>query len=273
MNAPTPETTDTGTAESAKAANAPMGATGDSETPSTPRDGSGEMFDGIAKRYDLLNRMMSLGVDQAWRRKTVEALELKTANNSSPVTVLDVATGTGDLALLVAQMSPGSSVVGLDPSAGMLDVGRDKVRGKNFERRIELIQGDGQQLPFDDNSFDGVTIAFGIRNITDRAQALREMARVCKPGARVCILELTEPKDGIMGAISRFHMHTVAPNLGALLSQKRAYRYLPQSIAAFPPPEEFCDMMTAAGLQVLRTTPMKLGIAHLYVGTPNQPEA
>ncbi|HNL24961.1 MAG TPA: class I SAM-dependent methyltransferase, partial [Pseudomonadales bacterium] len=138
--------------------------------------------------------------------------------------------------------------MGSDPSANMLAVGRRKVTTRKLDRRIELVVGDAQAIDAADRSFDGVTIAFGIRNVPDRARALREMARVCKPGGRVAILELGEPRRGIMAPLARFHIRTVVPRMGALLSGSREYRYLQTSIAAFPPPDEFAALMTASGL-------------------------
>jgi demethylmenaquinone methyltransferase/2-methoxy-6-polyprenyl-1,4-benzoquinol methylase len=148
-------------------------------------------------------------------------------------------------------------------------VGRQKVAAAELARRIELRVGDAEQLPFPDRSFDGVTIAFGIRNVPDRGRALREMARVCRPGGRIAILELSEPGGGVLGALARFHVHTLVPTIGALLSGAREYRYLQQSIAAFPPAAQFAAQMTACGLQVLRVEPLTFGVCHLYVATPN----
>ncbi len=226
-----------------------------------PRGGSGEMFDNIADRYDLLNRVLSLGIDQRWRRRTIAALEL-----GSDARVLDLATGTGDLALMIARRSPTAQVVGLDPSAGMLKVARDKVAAKGLEQRIELVLGDAERLPFEAESFDAVTIAFGIRNVPDRAAALREMRRVLRPGRKAAILELGEPRGGLLGPLARFHVHTVVPWLGALLSGAREYRYLQQSIAAFPPPEQFAALMQQSGFSEVRVHPLHFGVCHLYVG-------
>lgn len=231
--------------------------------PGPIRGGSGEMFDGIAQRYDLLNRLMSLGIDQRWRRRTVRALGLTEGGR-----VLDVATGTADLALLLANSIPSSTIVGVDPSRGMLDVGVAKVERAGLAARIELTVGDAQHLPFEDASFDGVTIAFGIRNVPDRVQGLREMARVTRPGGRVAILELSEPRGHLLGAAARFHVHTVVPWLGSLLSGRKEYRYLQSSIAAFPPADVFAGIMAEAGLDVLSVLPLTFGVAHLYVGTP-----
>ncbi len=226
-----------------------------------PRAGSGQMFDAIAQRYDLLNRLISLGVDQRWRRRTVEALRLQ-----ADAEVLDVATGTADLALLTTRLHGDARVVGLDPSRKMLEVGREKVERAGLTQRIELLEGDAQALPFEPERFDGITMAFGIRNVPDRALALTQMQRVLKPGAHVTILELSEPKSGLLAAGARFHMHTVVPWLGGLLSGSREYRYLPQSIAAFPPPEEFAELMRRSGLEVIAVEPLTFGVCHLYVG-------
>ena len=227
-------------------------------------DGSGAMFDRIAGRYDLLNRIISLGIDQSWRRRTVRALNL--TGDGAGARVLDLATGTGDLAVMTAEMFPGARVLGVDPSAGMLAVGAPKVAP--LGARVTLQQGDAQQLPFAAGEFDGVTMAFGIRNVPDRPRALREMARVTRPGGRIAILELCDPKPGVLGAMARFHIHTVVPWLGSVLSGSREYRYLHESIAAFPAPERFADLMRECDLDVLEVAPLTFGVSCLYVATP-----
>lgn len=231
-----------------------------------PRAGSGEMFDAIAARYDLLNRIISLGLDQGWRRRTVRALEL--ADRARPLTVLDLATGTGDLALAAAGELEGARVIGIDPSVKMLEIGRQKVREAGLEDRVELRVGDAQALEIEDRSVDGITMAFGIRNVPDRPRALREMARVTRDGGRVAILELSEPQSGVMGRLARLHIRGVVPWLGGVLSGASEYRYLQRSIAAFPPPEEFAAQMREAGLEVLEIAPLTFGVVCLYVGTP-----
>lgn len=230
------------------------------------------MFDGIAERYDLLNRVISLGADQRWRRQTVEALGLDMASGTEatettvPPRVLDLATGTGDLALLTVSRHSTVEVVGVDPSTKMMAVGKQKVEARGLTRRISFMEGDAEHLPLPDASFDGLTMAFGIRNVPDRARALREMVRVLRPGAKAAILELSEPDDGVFGALGRFHMHRVVPWMGALLSGEREYRYLPQSIAAFPRPAAFADMMQDAGLHVRSVTAFTFGVCQLFVG-------
>lgn len=226
-------------------------------------DGSGAMFDRIAGRYDRLNRILSLGIDTFWRRRTVAALELP-----PQARVLDLATGTADLALSVLRRHPGAQVVGIDPSAGMLEVGRRKVCAAGLAAAITLDQGDAQRLPFADASFDGVAIAFGIRNVPDRPKALAEMARVTRPGGRVAILECSEPRRGLLAPLARLYIHNLVPHIGALLSGAAEYGYLQRSIAAFPPPEAFAEMMAAAGLEVREIRPLTFGVCHLYVATP-----
>jgi len=223
--------------------------------------GSGQMFDGIAARYDLVNRVISLGIDQSWRRRTVRSLRL-----GPGARVLDLATGTADLALLVANSEPNARVVGLDPSEKMLEIGRAKVEKAGLTARVELVAGDAERLPFPDRSFDGVCMAFGIRNVPDRDRALREMARVTRPGGRIAILELSEPRRGILGPLARFHVHTVVPYVGALLSGAPEYRYLQRSIAAFPPAAEFAERMRLAGLHIEAPAALTFGVCHLYVG-------
>lgn len=235
------------------------------DTAARPRGGSGHMFDAIADRYDLVNRVLSLGMDQSWRRRAVRALGL-----GPGATVLDLATGTADLAILIAQMTPESRVIGVDPSPGMLSVGRRKVEAAGLEGRVDLREGDAQSLDLADRSVDAITMAFGIRNVPDRPLALREMARVTRDGGRVAILELSEPREGPMGALARFYVRGIVPRVGGTLSGKREYRYLQESIAAFPPPAEFADTMRASGLAVVDVTPLMFGASVLYVATPDR---
>lgn len=228
-----------------------------------PNPGSGAMFDQIAGRYDLLNRLMSMGIDQSWRRKTVAALELPEGAR-----VLDLATGTADLAMMIAKLHPSSNVIGSDPSTQMLAVGIDKVERDGLSDRVVLEEGDAQALPYDDDTFDGCCIAFGIRNVPDRDAALREMARVTKPGGRVAVLELGEPSVGWLSPIARFHVRKVVPRLGGMLSGVKEYRYLQESIAAFPPVEQFAEQMKSAGLEVVDVQPLTFGSCNLFVATP-----
>ena len=221
------------------------------------------MFDGIAARYDLLNRIMSLGADQRWRRLSVLALRLP----STPTRVLDLATGTADLAIRVAQVHAGTTVVGIDPSGGMLEVARRKVAVAGLSQRIHLLRGAAESLPLRDQIVDGVTMAFGIRNVADRRQGLAETSRVTRSSGRVVILELSEPQ-GALGLLARFHIRRLVPRLGAMLSGMREYRYLQESIAAFPRPVEFSELMRRAALHVQEIRALALGACHLYVARP-----
>lgn len=231
------------------------------ELATMPKPGSGAMFDAIAARYDVLNRILSMGIDVGWRRNAVRLAQVP-ANGRA----LDVATGTGDLALALARATPTATVIGVDPSRGMLAVGEKKVRALGLETRVSLGEGDAQALPYPDASFDAVTIAFGIRNVPDRPRALREMARVLKPGGRLVVLELSEPRRGILGPLARFHVHQVVPRVGALLSGAREYRYLQASIAAFPSPEAFAAMIREAGLVDVSFVSLTFGVAAIHVG-------
>lgn len=229
--------------------------------------GSGEMFDRIARRYDFLNRVLSMGIDHGWRRKTTERLALDGRERAE---VLDLATGTGDLAIAIARRYPNSRVRGTDPSKNMLAIGVEKVAARSLADRVTLTMGDAQAIELPDESVDAVTIAFGIRNVPDRDKALREMARVTRDGGTVAILELGEPRGGLLGPFARFHIRHVVPQLGALLSGAREYRYLQRSIAAFPEPEAFAAKMEKVGLRT-EVVPLTFGVCNLYVGRKGAP--
>ena len=219
------------------------------------------MLDAIADRYDLLNRLMSMGRDRAWRVKTAAAV-------GSPRRILDLATGTGDLALDAALRHPDSHVTGLDPAERMLAIGRRKTERAGLSHRIDYVQGDAQSLPFANHSFDAITMAFGIRNVPNRPLALAEMARVAAPGAKIAILELTEPQGLGLALLARFHVHWVVPALGAILSGAKEYAYLAKSIAAFPAPDEFVAIAEQSGLRRLEVCSFCFGACHLFVFTP-----
>lgn len=229
-------------------------------TPGRPeKENVRAMFDAIAPRYDLLNRVLSARVDVTWRRKAVRALALRPGDR-----VLDLATGTGDL--LLEELRAGAvRSVGADLSLGMLRLVRPKfaVRG---HREARVCQGDAEKLPFADASFDGASIAFGIRNVLDRGQGIREMRRVVRPGRRVVVLEFHET-TGAIGTMFRFYFNHVLPQIGALVSSREAYSYLPKSVANFETPAGFGALMAAAGLKEVTSQPLTLGIAWLHGGT------
>ena len=233
--------------------------TGFAPTPGRPeKENVQAMFDAIAPRYDLLNRVLSARVDVAWRRHAVRALALRPGDR-----ILDLATGTGDL--LLEELRGGASrSVGADLSFGMLRLARPKFEAAG-KPEARVCQGDAERLPFSDAAFDGATIAFGIRNVLDRAQGLREMRRVVKPGRRVVVLEFHETR-GLMGRLFRVYFNHVLPRIGALVSSRAAYSYLPRSVANFETPEDFASLMKDAGLREISSRPLTFGIAWLHVG-------
>lgn len=230
------------------------------------RQGSGEMFDVLAPRYDLLNRMMSLGLDQRWRRQMVKALYKPNRTKR----ILDVATGTGDVALRLALEFPQCEVVGIDPSEEMLKIARRKSARQGFSNRCSFLKGDILDLPFPDNAFDHSCIAFGIRNVTDRARGLRELARVTHTSGLVSILELGMPRHGIMAALARMHAQTFAPVVGGLFSIKDDYDYLQRSMGTFPQPNQWMHLMEENAIIPVGYQAFGMGIAHLYVGRITQ---
>jgi demethylmenaquinone methyltransferase/2-methoxy-6-polyprenyl-1,4-benzoquinol methylase len=230
-----------------------------------PKLGSGQMFDQIAPRYDFVNRVLSLGLDKRWRRRVIKELGL-----AASARVLDVATGTGDLAIELAKAVPTGHVIGLDPSAEMLRIAQQKLVKRGLDARVSLVEGDAQALPQANCEIDAATIAFGIRNVPDRPKALRELARVVRPGGKIAVLELGEAQPGLFGRAARFHTHHVVPRLGALLSGRREYRYLQASVAAFPPAEEFAQIMRDSGLDVEKVIPLTFGVCTLFIATPRE---
>lgn len=216
------------------------------------------MFDAIAPSYDRLNRIISLGLDQRWRRRLREAV-LETR----PMRVLDVATGTGDFALALAAAGV-PEVVGLDVSAGMLAVGRDKAR--NMGHAVTFVQGDGQTLPYPDGVFDATTVVFGIRNFEDLDRGLAELRRVTRPGGLVGILELSTPHNPVLRRLHHLYSRWVLPRIGALLSgEESAYRYLPDSVAAFPSGAALLGPLERAGFDTARHIALSGGIAAIYL--------
>lgn len=216
------------------------------------------MFDAIAPRYDLLNRVFSLGVDRAWRRRVLRMLRQEPVER-----LLDLATGTADLALLCARHA--RSVVGADISEGMLSHGRFKVHKAGLDDRVRLIRAASEALPFPDGHFDAVTVAFGVRNFDDLDQGLREMRRVLRPGGRVFVLEFSRAR-GLIGALFRLYFHRVMPAVGRWVSgDGSAYTYLPRSVQAFPEGPAFEERLRAAGLRPVASTRLSGGIATLYI--------
>jgi demethylmenaquinone methyltransferase / 2-methoxy-6-polyprenyl-1,4-benzoquinol methylase len=222
-------------------------------------DGSGAMFDRIAGRYDLLNSIASFGLHGPWRRTLVRAL-----GASADGLVIDIATGTADVAIEVARASTSAHVLGIDPSPGMLAAGRAKVIAAGLTDRVDLREGIAEHLPVATGAASACTCSFGIRNVRHRHAALAEMARVTRPGGAVAILELGMPR-GPAAVLARLHVRAIVPRLGSLLSDGEAYHYLQRSIAAFPAPAAFAEQMRAVGLEVETIRPFAFGAAHLYL--------
>jgi len=235
---------------------------GDQQTQTDQQRKSGEvqeMFASIAHRYDLLNRVLSLGVDKGWRRAAAqEALLLH------PTDLLDVATGTADFALELKRRSQATRVTGSDFVPQMLDIGREKAAAQHLN--IVLEEGDALDLPYPDASFDTVTCAFGFRNFSDYARGLAEFWRVLRPGGRCVILEFPPPARGLFGSVFRFYFQHILPRIGGLLSGNAgAYTYLPQSVLAFPAPDALARLMIATGFRT-RYRLLSFGIAAVHVG-------
>lgn len=222
-----------------------------------------EMFDGISSNYDFLNHLLSFGVDRSWRRKTSKLI-----TERHPSTILDVATGTADLAIRMAKDNPSALLTGVDLSEKMMEIGRSKIAKKRLSHRITLEKGDALGLPFPDNSFDAVTVAFGVRNFADREGGLREMTRVCRAGGVVAVLEFSHPSSPWIAIPYRWYSKTMLPWLGRLVSKHpTAYRYLPSSVTTFPESEAFVAMMRITGIDQIMIHPLSGGIATLYQGT------
>ena len=221
-----------------------------------------EMFDTIAPRYDFLNRLLSFGIDRKWRRFAVKQVRYAEGGR-----ILDVATGTGDVALEIAAQTPASvNIVGIDFSKEMVELGKEKVNRSPFASRISMQVAPCEDIPFADGSFDSITIAFGIRNVVDRAEGLKEMRRVLKADGRAVILEFSTPRSALFKALYQFYFLRVLPVIGGLFSQFSAYRYLPDSVMEFPSQEEFKAIMAAVGFRNLKHYDLTGGIATVYVG-------
>lgn len=221
-----------------------------------------EMFDNIAPRYDFLNHTLSLSVDRLWRRRAVRAV-----GEYAPRRILDVATGTGDLAIALARHIPAAEVTGVDISEGMLAVAQRKVAARGLDGRIGLLRGDAEHLPLDDASVDAASVAFGVRNFGDLGAGLRELARTIKPGGAVVILEFSRPRNRVFRTLYEWYTSRVLPRIGGAVSRdRRAYRYLPASVEEFHAPERFLEMMREAGFGNCRARSQSFGIAQLYIG-------
>ena len=225
------------------------------------------MFDAIAGKYDLLNHLLSAGIDRRWRRRAVGSLALTGRER-----VLDLCTGTADLAIAARTARPGAArVVGVDFAGAMLRVGRDKLQRRRLDAAIALVRGDATRAPVGDASVDAVTMAFGIRNVEDAGAACGEIHRVLRPGGRLAILEFAIPTAPGLRTLYLWYFNRILPRIGRLVSRHdAAYTYLPASVGAFGSPDEFVTLLRQRGFTDLRAVPLTLGIVFLYTGRKGQ---
>lgn len=220
-----------------------------------------EMFDNISGRYDFLNHFLSLGIDHLWRKKAVKMLkEIK------PKRIIDLATGTGDFAIAALKLNP-EEIIGVDISNGMLEKGREKMKNKGVDNIVQMKNGDSENLPFEDNYFDGLTVGFGVRNYENLEKGLSEMLRVIRPGGKAVILEFSKPKKFPVKQAFGTYSKYVIPFLGKTISKdKAAYTYLPESVEAFPEGQDFLNILSKLGYKEVKATPVSGGIATIYTG-------
>ncbi len=220
-----------------------------------------QMFDTIAPHYDFLNHFLSLGIDTLWRKRALKQLK-----KHKPARLLDIATGTGDLAIQTVRTLGGEvEIIGLDISEQMLALGTQKVKKLGLEGQISFEKGDSENLRFEDESFDALTVAFGVRNFEDLPKGLKEMHRVLRRGGRLVILEFTEAK-GIPGFLFNLYFHHILPWIGNKVSgEKRAYSYLAESVKAFPGPKEFTNLLSELGFNIDKKISLSLGVCYIYV--------
>ena len=221
-----------------------------------------QMFDNISENYDGLNRVISFGIDVKWRKKVVSII-----GKNNPKQILDIATGTGDLAIMMADLNP-DKVIGLDISAGMLEVGKQKVAKANLSNKIEMIVGDSEKMPFEDNTFDAITVSFGVRNFANLDKGLTEIKRVLKPGGTFVVLETSVPTKFPYKQGYHFHTSVILPIVGKLFSKdKVAYSYLSESANSFPFGEKFNNILLKNGFTTAIDKPVTFGVASIYIAT------
>lgn len=221
-----------------------------------------EMFDQIAPRYDFMNRFLSAGIDVSWRKKAIKKFK-----NDNIRTLLDVATGTGDMAIMAARILRPEKITGIDISEKMLEIGRKKIEKEELGTKIELLAGDGETINFPDNSFDGVMVAFGVRNFEHLEKGMKEILRVLKPGAQLVVLEFSKPRIPGVRSLYNLYMGIIAPQMARLFNQnKKAYKYLNDSAKAFPDRQHFDTILKQSGYSDTKWKPLSLGICCIYSG-------
>jgi demethylmenaquinone methyltransferase / 2-methoxy-6-polyprenyl-1,4-benzoquinol methylase len=226
------------------------------------KDQVAKMFNNISRRYDFLNQLLSLGIDKIWRKKAIGALHVL-----QPKQILDVATGTGEFALEALKLNP-QKITGIDISDGMLEIGRKKILAKNLQSKIELARGDSENIPFGENKFDAVTVAFGVRNFENLKRGLSEILRVLKPGGMIVVLEFSKPSKFPFKQVYNFYFRYILPKIGSIVSNdKAAYTYLPKSVEAFPDGEDFLHILHDVGFKNTQCSSLTFGISSIYIGT------
>lgn len=232
------------------------------ETEKAKKQQVADMFDNISGTYDFLNHFMSLGIDILWRKKAIRSLK-----KHNPQLMLDVATGTGDFALeSIRQLNP-AKIIGVDISAGMLEIAREKIAKKGLEGQFEVQLGDSEGLQFEDDYFDAVTAAFGVRNFENLEKGLADICRVTRPGGRAVILEFSKPRVFPVKQLYNFYFHKITPFIGRVFSKdSRAYEYLPESVAQFPDGKEFTDILKKVGFSEAIARPQFFGVCTIYIG-------
>lgn len=234
-----------------------------SDTDTGKKQQVADMFDNISGTYDFLNHFLSLGIDIIWRKKAIRALKA-----SQPKYLLDVATGTGDFALESLKSLRPTKIVGVDISQGMLDVAREKITKKGLDAQFEVQLADSENLPFANDTFDAVTVAFGVRNFENLKKGLSDMRRVLKPGGKAVILEFSTPRKFPVKQLYHFYSTKILPLVGKIFSKdNRAYTYLPESVAQFPDGEYFTDILHEVGFSKTECHPQSFGICTIYIGT------
>lgn len=220
-----------------------------------------KMFDNISSHYDFLNHFLSLGIDTVWRKKAINLLRAH-----RPRLILDVATGTGDFAIQALTLNP-VRVTGIDISDGMLSKGRAKLAARQLTGRVELLAGDSENIPFEENKFDAVTVAFGVRNFEDLERGLREIYRVLRPGGHLVVLEFSSPRSFPFRQLYNLYFRHILPGIGSLISKDRAaYTYLPESVRSFPDGENFTNILRNAGFKKTTCKSLTFGISSVYSG-------
>ncbi|EOR96233.1 2-heptaprenyl-1,4-naphthoquinone methyltransferase [Arcticibacter svalbardensis MN12-7] len=228
----------------------------------TKKEQVADMFNNISSTYDFLNHFMSLGIDILWRKKAIRELE-----KSKPQLILDVATGTGDFAFEALNMLKPEKIIGVDISAGMLEVAEKKIQKRGLSSKFEVRLGDSEKLLFEDNTFDAVTVAFGVRNYENLEKGLSDMLRVLKPGGKIVILEFSKPQNFPIKQLYHFYFNSVTPAIGKIFSKDNsAYKYLPESVAAFPDGKNFLQLLHKVGFKETKYQPLTFGISSIYTG-------